>query len=987
MKLELPIINQDNNNHGLEVLENLYKNKIIPREKKPYIIDYKKSMGPYMALAGSETRYLLDASSQIASLTLGFNPTALFGCAHIYSNWTNDLYSETANDIKRAFKYIISKQIGLKNIGLSFTNSGSESNELAFIMSYNKTRNDYPNSKKVLAFEGSFHGRMLTSLFSTWNKTKREPFEIPGKETTFVPYPHTESRISAEATKDLCQLFENPKHQDFDKTLKDLMNSEDSQLVSELQSLERVKKELETQSHYCVIIEPMQCEGGDRYSTNRFYNLLVLLCKCYSIPIIFDEVQTGFHLSKNFFWFKNFMLRDSKDNEIFPDYLTSAKKSQTGFTVSFDGREVENEEVNLTSICRGLYQSLASIHRDQKIKKVEDIVKSELNSLCKKFDQFENPRFEGLAFSFDIKDKDDVQKFINLRFDLGLLIYPAGERTLRFRLNTSFNKEEIRYLFHALDQMAEHIYHGEEITSQKEFKSSITHDISRMYNFHEKLVLAKKNGIPQNESMKYVKDFFKENFQLDLILFDEHNFESYKDQIQKIQELTYEPLRQTSLSKFQMCAQEKKGVCIGIVKGEKLCGISFSAKASLFPDERGLRRVRYFEHPESLYMLDTTVINEYQGSGLGKYLKYALELLAISRGHQYIYGRNRYKLAGSMLVTNLSLGAIPEIFIEEDYLDDLEYRDVIIYRSHLNWKRSETIIPTRTNSTCIGINPTSISDDFIKSSMPSLINKVCLSNFISLEYTQALLDYTKTLPKELQYIFTASGHSECVDKIYKSLFFSRKEDKKDRPGKLLTLKGHNFGLNSTLSRSLSCESFDLYSSHQVDLDIDQIKRELDTKNYLCFFIEISTLYKDMDQKSILNFLKEVKSICGKTNTHLCYDVSATHIDETDIYYGHDLMPDGVFMYLGGQMAICALREELRVYSPLMMISTWDGDEFSLHQKSIATFKSNEEPAGMTRVAQSLYHVHKDRPWSLQQKFKGSGIYKLSDSMLEYIKGK
>jgi acetylornithine aminotransferase len=63
-----------------------------------------------------------------------------------------------------------------------FTNSGTEANEAAFKVSRMTGR------KKLVAMEGSFHGRTLGSLAVTWHKPYREPFEpLPGF-VEFVPY-------------------------------------------------------------------------------------------------------------------------------------------------------------------------------------------------------------------------------------------------------------------------------------------------------------------------------------------------------------------------------------------------------------------------------------------------------------------------------------------------------------------------------------------------------------------------------------------------------------------------------------------------------------------------------------------------------------------------------------------------------------------------------------------------------------------------------
>jgi len=63
-----------------------------------------------------------------------------------------------------------------------FTNSGSESNETAFKLTRLTGRT------KIVAAQGSFHGRTLGALALTWTEKYRAPFEpLPG-EVVWVPY-------------------------------------------------------------------------------------------------------------------------------------------------------------------------------------------------------------------------------------------------------------------------------------------------------------------------------------------------------------------------------------------------------------------------------------------------------------------------------------------------------------------------------------------------------------------------------------------------------------------------------------------------------------------------------------------------------------------------------------------------------------------------------------------------------------------------------
>ncbi|WP_028709372.1 acetylornithine transaminase [Propionicicella superfundia] len=66
-----------------------------------------------------------------------------------------------------------------------FTNSGTEANEAAFKLTRTTGRT------RVIAFEGSFHGRTMGALALTANPAYREPFApLPG-DVTFLPYGDT----------------------------------------------------------------------------------------------------------------------------------------------------------------------------------------------------------------------------------------------------------------------------------------------------------------------------------------------------------------------------------------------------------------------------------------------------------------------------------------------------------------------------------------------------------------------------------------------------------------------------------------------------------------------------------------------------------------------------------------------------------------------------------------------------------------------------
>ena len=151
------------------------------------------------------------------------------------------------------------------------------------------------------------------------------------------------------------------------------------------------------------------------------------MAKAYEVPIIFDEVQTGYHLGDDFFWHKQFNLKNSRGENLEPDYLVCAKKAQIGLVVSHCD-EKQSEEFSVASFYRGYAHAMSLDNAHTKILNIkEEEALNHLDKLINKYsDYIENPRGLGLYFAFDIKDQKVVAQLISKRFEYGLLYYPAG---------------------------------------------------------------------------------------------------------------------------------------------------------------------------------------------------------------------------------------------------------------------------------------------------------------------------------------------------------------------------------------------------------------------------------------------------------------------------------------------------------------------------------------------------------------------------------
>jgi len=147
-----------------------------------------------------------------------------------------------------------------------FCNSGAEANEGAF-----KFARKWSGKTDIVAFTGSFHGRLFASLAATDRPDYRRPFEplLPGVQ--IIPLADEDaarSVITAERTA-------------------------------------------------AVIIEPVQGEGGVRPVPAAFLAFLRELCDSRKVALIFDEVQCGLGRTGTLF--------AAEQSGVVPDMYTLAK--------------------------------------------------------------------------------------------------------------------------------------------------------------------------------------------------------------------------------------------------------------------------------------------------------------------------------------------------------------------------------------------------------------------------------------------------------------------------------------------------------------------------------------------------------------------------------------------------------------------------------------------------------------------------------------
>lgn len=679
------LLNSTSDPNALQKLEQLYTANWIAPEKKPFIVDLKASQGPYLCV-GNNT-FILDASSQVATMGLGFNPAE-------YQN----LHAEIANNPKvkiSEYKHFLLYQAGWSEGFVHFCHSGAEANEIALGWAFETRSNQ--SARKILAFEGGFHGRMLVALGATWNPKKREPYAWPGVTATFCDWPKLTLDHVSEAPPPSAWI----KSWYYDGNFKLPEKSVDPFLGEEVRCLLDLSRQLQTGEFFAIILEPRQCEGGDRYGSRRFHQAVAALARRFGVALIYDEVQCGVGLGGPFYWHQLFDLKFPDGSPIHPDFVTCAKKAQVGAVLSHS-KISWPEEFSEVSAVRGYLQAKRMSEARKEIGQIEAWSRSELFTLVKKYPEIlVAPRCQGLSFSIDFHTPKMRDACVVERFNFGLFYFPAGEKSIRFRLNLSFRREDIRLLF-------------------SQFEKSL------------------------NRATKKITDGQSEE------------------------------------------------------------------------------------------------VADSSSDGL------------------------------------------------------------------------------------VGVSPPIALGSF--SGNESLINKICLSNFVTETYLYELKVIIEALPPDLRHVYSASGQSECVDKIVKSIWAKRKIPR------LLAFKGDFFGAGSHVSRGLSGIAKEKVFEVDFFDTVEELKACLNKNPYHSCWVE--PLGQFTGAMKNLDLLKSIREFTKQAGVPLIFCETSflkSGVNDFAKMVSQTLRPDCGYVYLGGQMGLAYLQLEHWVSKPLEIVSTWEGDAYSLHQ--------------------------------------------------------
>ena len=190
----------------------------------------------------------------------------------------------------------------------------------------------------------------------------------------------------------------------------------------------------------CVVIEPIQGEGGDNHFRPEFLRRLRNLTHENDALLVFDEIQTGVGLTGSFWVHEQLGVE--------PDILAFGKKAQVcGILAGGRIDEVEENVFRTSSRINSTWggslvdmvrfdRILQIIEEDRLVGNAGHVGNYLLARLCRMADELEcvtAPRGRGLMCAFDLPDPDMCHRVRTACFDRGLIILGCGERSLRFR--------------------------------------------------------------------------------------------------------------------------------------------------------------------------------------------------------------------------------------------------------------------------------------------------------------------------------------------------------------------------------------------------------------------------------------------------------------------------------------------------------------------------------------------------------------------------
>ena len=911
-------------------LKRFYAGERMPREKKPVVFDHLRSSGPWMTSIDDAPISVLDGMSQTATLTSGFSADPVVR-GYFEGAFEDTILSApdttvVPNEALAAYASYL-KELMPELEHVTFANSGAEANEKALALCHlNRSNKD---ASKILAFQGSFHGRTLFALHATWNPIKREPFQIAGYEAVFSPYPNRSDDRSKEPETP-AGFMEAVARGDLASLQASYADADDALLASEVAVLANVHEILGQRQVFVVNIEPMQSEGGDRYGSARFYRALRLLTRFHDVSLILDEVQTGYGLGGPFSWTSRFGFVDAEGNPDAPDAMVWAKRAQVGM-VNSRFPDPAPTSVHPASLVRGLIHA-QTVGDGSYAEYVEGLVKTRLEEIHRRYPELVgDPRGSGYAFAFDLPTPAHLGAYIPQRFWRGAVVFAAGTRTVRYRLSDAYGEAEIDLLF-----------------------ETIRRTLSWM-DANPGLKPPAWTDFPKAE--RETKDVqwrvrCAESSEVDVML----------PQILQLEADVYEPARRDPAEKLRVAFDLPDGVVVVaeamVDEDWKLIGCALASPLDRFASVEGPDNDPLREDDETLYSSAITVRSEYQGLGIGRALKQEqlkrAEAMKRSDGsprYRFSTGRNRVGHTAAMTRLNRIFGAHTVFDLKNQY-GEADGR-ALYYRIPLgSWApaRGDDLVDDAPMlafgdgvSRPLTQPPQSLKDLYKGGGLfGPTVNKLTLCNYVTPAVVRAV-EWVSALSPRHPHLYLTSCRDETVDKSIRTLRYYRKEAQV-----VIGLEGGYLGHTTAAARSISDPAVQsqgeaIFKWPRIphpetageEASMDALRKAVDDAGgpdqVLGLFVE--AVQERTGRVISDDFWAALDAYRAETGLPIVVveTASASYRSQDAPFASVDagFHPDIITWWGGGQVGFIHLDPRWYVKKPLTMVSTWDGDELSM----------------------------------------------------------
>jgi L-lysine 6-transaminase len=416
----------------------LMKNQIAPDNILPtlrkymlvdgldLVIDLDKSQGVYLYDSRKKQNYL-DLFSFVASNPIGMNHPKMLEedflkhIGHVALNKpsNSDIYNvEMAKFVETFFNIAVPEYFKYS----FFIEGGALAVENAIKTAFDwKVKKNFKKGYKtekghqVIHFKYAFHGRSGYTM----SLTNTDPVKV-------ALYPKFDwPRITAPVVK--FPLNEN----NLDEVIK-----------LESKAIEEIEKAITSNKDdiACLIIEPIQGEGGDNHFRKEFFERLRTICDENEILFIIDEIQTGVGMTGKWWAHQHFVQ---------PDIISFGKKTQVCGILSSDRVDEIEDNVfhqpsrlnstwggNLVDMVR--FQKYLEIIDEENLvenaRTAGDYLLSRLVELQDKYPKFvSNARGKGLFCAFDLPTPEKRSELREMMFSKNVVILGSGEKSIRFR--------------------------------------------------------------------------------------------------------------------------------------------------------------------------------------------------------------------------------------------------------------------------------------------------------------------------------------------------------------------------------------------------------------------------------------------------------------------------------------------------------------------------------------------------------------------------